>query len=246
MFYEYSFTSNVFVCITNRRWGHLSEHLVFILFFTIRSFLSFLLIGEFFPSFFLFYKPFTLLHFTSPLLNFALDIYYIINYSPIKFSFRCLNFFKISSHQSSQLVGRWWSLDVLFTVRIFHNSTFHSYPFFNFIPLDFYTHASIGKKWKEGADSKTARPRKRKYWFLMDEEMIRCTNWWRRQRGMKPLRMPAAGRIIGEVEWSRNGKGTVAWCGTCMHVEEEVFETYQMESVAGGMISMYIHLVLGS
>lgn len=106
MFYEYSFTSNVFVCITNRRWGHLSEHLVFILFFTIRSFLSFLLIGEFFPSFFLFYKPFTLLHFTSPLLNFALDIYYIINYSPIKFSFRCLNFFKISSHQSSQLVGR--------------------------------------------------------------------------------------------------------------------------------------------
>ncbi|RPB10515.1 hypothetical protein P167DRAFT_465448, partial [Morchella conica CCBAS932] len=27
----------------------------------------------------------------------------------------------------------------------------------------------------------------RKYWFLMDEEMIRCTNWWRRQRGMKPL-----------------------------------------------------------
>jgi hypothetical protein len=66
-------------------------------------------------------------------------------------------------------------------------------------PLDFCTHASIEKKEKEGADSKTVRLRKRKYWFLMDEEMIRCTNWWRRQRGMKPLHMPA-GRIIGEVE----------------------------------------------
>lgn len=244
MFYEYSFTSNVFVCITNRRWGAFERASCFYFILHYSEFFSSFLL-EFFFSFFIFYKPLTLLHYTSPLLNFALDIYYIINYSPINLSFRCLNFFKISSHQSSQLVGRWWSLDVLFTVRIFHNSTFHWCPFFNFIHLDFCTHASIGKKGKEGADSKTARPRKRKYWFLMDEEMIRCTNWWRRQRGMKPLHMPA-GRIIGEVEWSRNGKGAVAWCGTCVHVEEEVFETYQMESVAGGMISMYLHLVLGS
>lgn len=37
----------------------------------------------------------------------------------------------------------------------------------------------------------------------MDEEMIKCSNWWRRQRGMKPLKLQdlqEMGKVIGEVQ----------------------------------------------
>ncbi|KAL7273107.1 hypothetical protein RUND412_004066 [Rhizina undulata] len=36
----------------------------------------------------------------------------------------------------------------------------------------------------------------RDWWFLMDDEMHRCTNWWRLQRGLPPL--PKRGKILGE------------------------------------------------
>jgi hypothetical protein len=29
-----------------------------------------------------------------------------------------------------------------------------------------------------------------KWWFLLDEEVIRASNFWRRQRGDKPLEVP--------------------------------------------------------
>lgn len=35
-----------------------------------------------------------------------------------------------------------------------------------------------------------------RWWFLLDEEMIRTTNFWRRQRGEKPLEIaPASGSM---------------------------------------------------
>lgn len=100
-------------------WASIWASILFVLFFTIRSsFFFFCWLGSF-----LIYKP--LPCYTSLLLNFALDIYYIINYSPINF-IPLPKFLQISSHQSLQLMGGWWGLSVLFTVRMFQTSTFHS------------------------------------------------------------------------------------------------------------------------
>lgn len=44
-----------------------------------------------------------------------------------------------------------------------------------------------------------------KYWFLMDEDMIRASNFWRSQKGLKPLKIQQPmrgverGKVVGEV-----------------------------------------------